>query len=97
MYVDSGADLTLIPKDFGRLLGMNLRENLGLVSGISGALLQVSLQTADIRIGGRTARARVAAALRNDVPYLLGREGLFRLFKIVFQEYRSLVRFDHPR
>lgn len=96
MYVDSGADLTLIPKDFGKLLGMNLHQNLGLVSGISGALLKVSLQSADIRIGGRTARAKVAAALRNDVPYLLGREGLFKMFKIVFQEYRSLVRFDSP-
>ncbi len=96
MYVDSGADLTLIPKDFGKLLGMNLQENLGLVSGISGALLKVSLQSADVRIGGRTARAKVAVALRNDVPYLLGREGLFKMFKIVFQEYRSLVRFDNP-
>ncbi len=97
MYVDSGADLTLIPKDFGTLLGMSLRENLGLVSGISGSLLRVSLQSADIKIGGRTARVKVAVALRNDVPYLLGREGLFKLFKIVFQEYRSVVKFESPR
>jgi predicted aspartyl protease len=97
MYVDSGADLTLIPKDFGKLLGMNLQENLGLISGVSGALLQVSLQSAEIRIGGRTARAKVAVGMRNDLPYLLGRDGLFKRFKIVFEEYKSLVRFGNPR
>ena len=97
MYVDSGADLTLVPRDYGSLLGMNLTENRGIVAGVAGTSLRISLQSADIRIGNSTARARIAVALRNDVPYLLGREGLFPLFKVVFQEYRQLVRFDRPR
>ena len=97
MYVDSGADLTLVPRDFGKLLGMDLRQNLGTVAGVSGSPLRISVQPAEIRIGDSIAKARIAVALRNDVPYLLGREGLFRLFKVIFQEYKALVRFDRPR
>jgi hypothetical protein len=96
MYVDSGADLTLVPGDFGRLLGMDLTENLVLITGVAGSPLGVSVQQAEVAIGGRIAKAKIAVAMRNDVPYLLGREGLFRLFKIVFKEYRAVVRFDRP-
>lgn len=96
MYVDSGADLTLVPRDFGKLLRLDLKQNRGVVAGIGGTQLQVSLHTAEVRVGSSVARARIAVALRNDVPYLLGREGLFRLFRITFQEYKSLVRFDRP-
>ncbi len=43
------------------------------------------------------ARVRITVATRNDVPYLLGREGVFRLFKVAFEEYKGTVRFDRPR
>ena len=97
MYVDSGADLTLVPQGFGKLLGMDLKKNIGLVAGVTGAPLKVSLQSSEIRIGHLTATARVAVALTNEVPYLLGREGLFRLFKVIFQEYKGLVQFEPQR
>jgi len=97
MYVDSGADLTLVPEDFGRLLGMDLTENLELITGVAGSPVRVSIQQAEVWIGGRIAKAKIAVAMRNDVPYLLGREGLFRLFKIVFEEYKAQVRFDTAR
>ncbi len=97
MYVDSGTDMTLVPRDFGRLLGMDLNQNFGTVAGTGGSALRVSLQSAEIRIGAFLARARIAVATRNDVPYLLGREGVFRLFKVAFKEYKGTVRFDRPR
>ncbi len=43
MYVDSGADLTLVPKDFGLLLGMDLSKNVGTIAGVTGNLLRTSL------------------------------------------------------
>ncbi len=95
MYIDSGADLTLIPSDFGKLLGMNLDENRSALAGVTGAPMKVSLQSAKIRIGASIQEAKVAVALRNDVPYLLGRDGVFKAFKIAFEEYRALTRF-HP-
>ncbi len=97
MYVDSGADLTLVPRDFGLLLGMDLSKHVGTITGVTGNLLRVSLQQTKFKIGGTVAKAKFAVASRNDVPYLLGRQGLFRHFKIIFQEYKALVRFSAPR
>ena len=95
MYVDSGADMTLIPADFGRLLGMELTKNRSALAGVTESPMRVSLQSTQIRIGGSIQKARVAVALRNNVPYLLGREGVFKAFKITFEEYKGLASF-HP-
>ncbi len=96
MYIDSGADMTLIPSDFGRLLGMDLKKNRTTLAGVTGAPMKVSLQSTEIKIGASVHKAKVAVALRNNVPYLLGREGVFNAFKITFEEYKSLTRF-HPQ
>lgn len=95
MYIDSGADITLVPSDFGKLLGMDLTKNSASLAGVTGAPLRVSLQSAEVKIGGALENAKVAVATRNDVPYLLGREGLFKAFKITFEEYKGLTSFTH--
>lgn len=95
MYIDSGADMTLIPSDFGKLLGMDLSKNRSALAGVTGAPMKVSLQSAEIRIGASIQEAKVAVALRNDVPYLLGREGVFKAFRITFEEINALTTF-HP-
>ncbi len=95
MYIDSGADITLVPSDFGKLLGMDLSKNRASLAGVTGTPLRVSLQSAEVKIGSALENAKIAVATRNDVPYLLGREGLFKAFKITFEEYRSLTSFDH--
>ena len=97
MYIDSGADLTLIPSDFGKLLGMDLNKNRSALAGVTGAPMKVSLQSAQVRIGASIQEVKVAVALRNDVPYLLGREGVFKAFKITFEEYEALTKFNLPR
>ena len=94
MYIDSGADITLVPADFGKLLGMDLRRNRTALAGVTGAGMRVSLQTTEIRVGASVQEAKIAVALRNDVPYLLGRQGIFSAFKITFEEYRNLIRFQ---
>ncbi len=93
MYVDSGADMTLIPSDFGKLLGMDLSKNRSALAGVTGAPMKVSLQSTETRIGASVQQAKVAVALRNDVPYLLGRDGVFKAFKITFEEYKQLTSF----
>ena len=97
MYIDSGADLTLIPSDFGKLLGMDLTLNRSALAGVTGAPLRVSLQTTQIRIGRSIHHAKIAVALRNDVPYLLGREGVFKAFRIIFEENKNLTSFHQLR
>jgi hypothetical protein len=93
MYIDSGADMTLVPSDFGKLLGMDITKNRASLAGVTGAPLRVSLQSAEVKIGRAVEKAMIAVARRNDVPYLLGREGLFRAFKITFEEHRGVTSF----
>ena len=95
MYIDSGADMTLVPSDFGKLLGMDLSKNKASLAGVTGAPLRVSLQSAEVMIGNTLENATIAVATRNNVPYLLGREGLFKAFKIIFEEYKGLASFIH--
>ena len=95
MYIDSGADMTLIPSDFGKLLGMDLSKNRSALVGVTGSPMKVSLQSTQIKIGGAVQEAKVAVASRNDVPYLLGRDGVFKAFKITFEEIKALTTF-HP-
>jgi hypothetical protein len=97
MYVDSGADITLVPSDFGKILGMDLTKNRSSLAGVAGAPLRVSLQSTEVKIGSAIEKAKIAVAARNDVPYLLGREGLFKAFKITFEEYRGLTSFTRRR
>lgn len=96
MYVDSGADLTLVPRNFGLLLGMNLHQNRQSLAGVTGVPLQVSLHTARLKIGTKIVSADIAVALRDKVPYLLGRAGVFKTHKISFEEYRGLTVFGNP-
>jgi len=96
MYIDSGADITLVPSDFGKLLGMDLTKNSATLAGVTGSPLRVSLQSAEVKIGSTRENAKIAVAARNDVPYLLGREGLFKAFKITFEEYKGVTSFTHP-
>jgi hypothetical protein len=93
MYIDSGADMTLVPSDFGKLLGVDLSKNKASLAGVTGAPLRVSLQSAEVKIGSAIEKAKIAVAMRNDVPYLLGREGLFKAFKITFEEHREVTSF----
>jgi len=91
MYIDSGADITLVPRNFGSLLNLDLTENLGQIRGIGEAIVPLSLQDVKLRIEKHEIRIKIAVALINEVPYVLGRYDFFKLFKISFQEYENKV------
>ncbi|MGA2387288.1 MAG: hypothetical protein ABSG33_12245 [Candidatus Bathyarchaeia archaeon] len=91
MYVDSGADISLVPRNFGLLLGLDLTQNLGQIRGIGEAIVPLSLQDIILRIEEQEMQVRIAVALINEVPYVLGRYDFFKLFNISFQECKSKV------
>lgn len=91
MYIDSGADISLVPRNFGSLLDLDLTENLGQIRGIGEAIVPLSLQDVKLRIEKHEMRIKIAVALINEVPYVLGRYDFFKLFKISFQEYENKV------
>ena len=81
MYVDSGADITLIPRSVGDLLGFEVeRERIVDISGVGGGNVPVIIKETVIDIGGEIFDARVAWALIEDVPPSSGQNGC--VFKI---------------
>ncbi|PXF58334.1 MAG: hypothetical protein C4B59_13480 [Candidatus Methanogaster sp.] len=72
-YINSGADITLIPLIFGRLLGLELKkEEIKHLRGIGGVGMPVVIKEVDTRINGTEFPVRVAWALEEDLPPLLG-------------------------
>jgi hypothetical protein len=97
MYIDSGADISLVPRNFGALLGLDLTKNLGQIRGIGEAIVPLSLQDVTLRVENHEVKVKIAVALIDEVPYVLGRYDFFKLFKISFQEYDCKVVIDKIR
>lgn len=95
MYIDSGADMTLIPFRLGRSLGFRKRlaERILELSGIGGTGVPYVLRKAQLRIGPAAFTIRLAWALIEEVPLLLGRVDVFPRFQILFHERRRHVTF----
>lgn len=90
-YVDSGADITLIPRSVGELLGFSLPapSEITEIKGIGEKGVPIVLKKVKLRVGDFTFSARVGWCLIENVPLLLGRVDVFRLFTIFFKNDRT--------
>ncbi len=94
-YIDSGADITLIPLTFGRLPGPELKkEEIKHLRGIGGVGVSVVIKKVDTRVSGTEFPVRVAWALEEDLPPLLGRVDIFDRFTITFDQRKEIVMFE---
>ena len=94
LLVDSGADITLIPKEEGKEIGFALKEGEDIKSiGGVGSSLPVVYRELKLQIGVYEFNAPVAWALEEDVPFLLGREVVFDKFDIEFKQAERKVIF----
>ncbi|WP_373541227.1 retropepsin-like aspartic protease [Chamaesiphon sp.] len=96
MLVDSGAELSLISLDIGKLLGFRLadREILLEGTGVGGEIQYVNREI-DLTIDGHDFQAPVAWLQTEiaDAPLLLGREVVFDLFNIEFIQAEERIEF----
>lgn len=90
-YVDSGADLTLIPRSVGEILAFDNPKPAEIIDikgigekGVPMVLRKVVMILQDFRI-----QTRIGWALIEDVPLLLGREDFFKYFNIVFKKNKK--------
>ncbi len=97
MYIDSGADITMIPLEVGKALGLkqNPKDEILEIKGVSGSGVPYILKKANIILNGKKLNIRLAWALIEEVPLLLGRLDIFPKFKITFDEKQELITF-HP-
>jgi Cauliflower mosaic virus peptidase (A3) len=96
MLVDSGAELSLISRDVGNLLGFQVanREIVSEGTGVGGKVEYVTREI-DLTIDGNSFKAPVAWLQTEitDAPLLLGREVIFDLFNIEFIQAEERIEF----
>lgn len=95
LYIDSGADVTLLPYSVGDLLGFQMKpgEKTEEIGGIAGKIPIIS-RLIKIRIEEYELEIRVAWSLLEGVPPLLGRKDIFDNFEITFKQKQGLVIFE---
>jgi len=92
-YVDSGADITLIPRSVGELLQLEdpVKSEIFDIKGISDKGISIVVRKISIQISSFVIRARVGWALTEHVPMLLGREDIFPFFNILFLRNKKTI------
>jgi len=93
MYIDSGADFTLIPYRFGLMLGFEIKKKVHEIYGVGGGI-PVILKPALMRINDAMLNVRMGWSLREDVPFILGRLDVFDKFNVQFREKEGMVIFE---
>jgi len=96
MYIDSGADISMIPFHFGRALGFKQEENdtIQEIKGVSGAGVPYILKEATLVLNGKRLKVRIAWALVEEVPMLMGRMDIFDKFRVIFDERNGWIDFE---
>lgn len=96
MYIDSGADVTLIPHSVGRLIGLrrSKRDKPRKIFGIGRSSIPVLIKRVRMRLGSAEFQARIAWSQAEDVPMLLGRMDVFKRFNVTFRERSGLITFS---
>ncbi len=93
LYVDSGADSILVPKSLGDLLGFKIMEGevIEEIKGIGERGIPIVVKNAKIHVGEKIMEVRVAWALVEEVPLLLGRTDVFAHFDITFKKNNKII------
>lgn len=92
-YIDSGADVTMIPLSFGKLLGLTInRKEIGQIGGIRGSVPIIYFNI-PVKIGDKQIMTKIAWALIEDIPPLLGRTNVFDYFIVTFKQAEKTIEF----
>jgi len=92
-YADSGADIILLPSSFLYFLNAEFtEEEVKEIGGVGGGRVPVIVREVELRLCEEVIRVKVAIALVKDIPYLLGREGIFSYFDICFRNKKTYFK-----
>lgn len=98
MCVDSGADVTMIPYRLGKALGFKQKptDEILEIKGVSGSGVPYIIKNVTLIMDATRLKIRMAWALIEEVPLLLGRMDVFDKFKITFDEGNESIIFESP-
>jgi hypothetical protein len=91
--VDSGADFTIFPKKDAAIFGIDLKKETKLdrTFGIGGQEKIYLYKKLEIKIGNLKLKIPVGFLDRNDIPALLGRQNFLEIFKLIFENHKTLI------
>lgn len=92
LVVDTGADFTIFPRKDAFLFGIDLEKETTKEEtfGIGGKERIFLYKNLKIKLGNRELIIPVGFLDRNDVPSLLGRQQFLELFKVYFEEHKTI-------
>lgn len=92
-YVDSGADITLIPRSVGEILAFDnpAPSEINNIKGIGEKGVPIVIRKITIALANFKIQSHIGWALIEDVPLLLGREDFFKYFDITFSKNKKVV------
>lgn len=94
--VDSGADLTLLPKGLSSGLGINLKRcSISQTQGVEGGGIKIYHSKIKICIGQWNHTIRCAFAEHDQIPPLLGRLDVFSKYNITFHAGKNCIIFQN--
>ncbi len=95
MYIDSGADISMIPYHFGKALGLYQEpdDEIHNIKGIEGSGVPYIIKELELAMGLNFHTIRVAWAQTEEVPILMGRMDIFNRYRITFNEKESWIDF----
>lgn len=97
MYLDSGADISLIPYSVGKAIGLRIDEkNIHELGGIGNGSISYVLSEVKFRLEEIEFEARIGWALIEEVPFILGRLDVFSRFSIEFREFENRILIRQP-
>lgn len=94
-YIDSEADISLIPFSVGDYLGFEVEKNkIQYISEGGSVKIPVILKNLKMEIGDKEFEVRIAWCLVEEVPPLLDRKDIFDKFNVNFKEKEEVIEFD---
>ena len=94
MLVDSGADITLVPRSLGEFLGISFEGKKILeLRGIGEGALPYVVEKIKVKIGKHAFEARIGISMVEEIPLILGRLDIFDNFNIEFKQKAGVTIF----
>lgn len=94
--LDSGADISVIPKDFAELIGVKIDGEPTIANGLGGEVKVVNSRM-NLKIKGDHTTYQFDIPVQvildeSKIPVLLGRDGFFSYFRIEFDHDNERIR-----
>lgn len=94
LLIDSGATISALPASDASILGVTAEEGAPMrIVGIDGKPIEGWRHEIEVEVAGKVLRMPVVFLKNKETPRILGREGMFDQFTLIFQENKNRTGF----